>query len=73
MILGFDNPNPHHNNGNNGFGIEATLNNLNGMNNVMPSVSSSNMMMSLPPLSQANTLPPTTQNSMALPTDQRKH
>lgn len=56
-FIGFDNP--HHNNGNNGFGMESTLNNLNGMTNIPASVAN-NMMMgvpSLPSLTQSNTLP----------------
>lgn len=56
-IAGFDNP--HHNNGNNGFGMDAALNNLNGMTNVPASVAN-NMMMgvpSLPSLTQPNNLP----------------
>lgn len=69
---GYDNSNPHHNNGNNGFNLEATLNNLNGINNILPSVSSSNMMMGMPSLSQSNTLPSSASNSMPLPSDQRK-
>lgn len=48
-------------------------NNMNGMPNTTPSVSSSNMMMGLPSMPQTNTLPPSTiPNSMSLPSDQRK-
>lgn len=56
-FIGYDNP--HHNNGNNGFGLDSTLNNLNGMTNIPASVANSMMMgvPSLPSLTQSNTLP----------------
>lgn len=71
MIPGYDNP--HHNNGNNGFNLDSTLNNLNGMTNVPPSVPNNNMMMGLPSLTQSNTLPPVTSlsDSISTQSDQR--
>lgn len=66
ILLGYDNQ--HHNNGNNGFGIDSTLNNLNGMTNVPVS---NNMLLGLPALTQSNTLPTVTSESISAPTDQR--
>ncbi|XP_031638394.1 homeotic protein female sterile-like isoform X2 [Contarinia nasturtii] len=67
--------NPHHNNGNNGFSMDSTLNTLNGMTNVSASVSNNNnnMMMGLPSLTQsnANALPPVTSDALATSADQR--
>lgn len=65
MIPGYDNP--HHNNGNNGFSMDSTLNNLNGMTNI-PSSVPNNMMMSLPSLTQSNTMPPVTSDSISTST-----
>ncbi|XP_055307981.1 bromodomain-containing protein 3-like isoform X3 [Sitodiplosis mosellana] len=61
----FDNPH------NNGFNLDSTLNNLNGMTNVPSSVSNNSMMMGLPSLSQSNTLPPVTSDSISTSSDQR--
>lgn len=67
MIPGYDNP--HHNNGNNGFSMDSTLNTLNGMTNVPSSVPNNNMMMGLPSLTQTP-LPPVTSDSIST-SDQR--
>lgn len=68
--------NPHHNNGNNGFGMDSTLNNLNGMTNIPASVAN-NMMMgvpTLPSLSQPNSLPSAPSDALSTSADQRgKH
>lgn len=69
-IVGYDNP--HHNNGNNGFNLDSTLNNLNGMTNVSASVSNNNMMMRLPSLTQSNnSLPPVTSDPISTSSEQR--
>lgn len=67
ILLGYDNP--HHNNGNNGFNLDSTLNNLNGMTNVPSSVPNNNMMMGMTSL--PNTLPPVPSDSISTSSDQR--
>lgn len=63
LFSGYDNS--HSSDGNNGFGMDSSLPNLNGMTNLPGS--NNNMMMS----AQTNALPITTPSSMSMPPDQR--
>lgn len=64
-FIGYDNP--HHNNGNNGFGMDSTLNTLNGISNIPASVANSMIMgvPALPSLTQSNALPSASSESIS--------